>query len=53
MPQLAESEEVGFKRNLSLLSNHSDWEEEEEEAERLCDWSRHLGELEDDNEPAT
>ncbi|XP_031427206.1 putative uncharacterized protein CXorf58 homolog [Clupea harengus] len=42
--RLGEDEEAWFNTSPSYLSNSSDWEEEQEEAERLCDWSRHLGE---------
>ncbi|XP_062391705.1 uncharacterized protein CXorf58 homolog isoform X2 [Sardina pilchardus] len=46
-----EDEEAEFNRRPSPFSNNSDWEEEQEEADRLCDWSRNLGEFEDDIEP--
>ncbi|XP_048093736.1 uncharacterized protein CXorf58 homolog isoform X2 [Alosa alosa] len=46
-----EGKEEGFNRSPSPFSNNSDWEKEQEEADRLCDWSRNLGEFEDDIEP--
>ncbi|KAL2094442.1 hypothetical protein ACEWY4_009161 [Coilia grayii] len=49
---MVEEQEEGFTTSPSSLSDDSDWEENKEEVERLCDWSKHLGEeYEDDIDP--